>query len=246
MHFSSKALYALSLVALFCHGGLYGKVDAKSKRTPDYEIDEQFLSRQAKYNLERTLTNEQMQSQLMRLFEAARWSASCFNNQPWFFIYALHGTKEWNVLFNLISSFNQAWAKNAGALILIISRHNYERTDKLAATHSLDTGIAVSNMLLQASNSGIVAHPMEIFNYEKAQRDCAISKNYTVEVMIAVGEEASEEGGNKELAERDERVTHRKPVSEFAFEGHLPKHMKARVEKKSKAPRYQKRTPKKR
>src|SRR5436190_1142740 len=59
---------------------------------------------------------------LFPLFEAARWAPSSFNNQPWRFIYAQRGSAAWYTFFNLLVEANRLWAKNAGALILIISK----------------------------------------------------------------------------------------------------------------------------
>src|ERR1019366_3157647 len=51
------------------------------------------------------------------LFEAARWAASCFNEQPWRFVVA---TKEQPEQFDRVLAtlmpLNQAWAKTAYAL----------------------------------------------------------------------------------------------------------------------------------
>lgn len=135
-----------------------------------------------------------------------------------------------------LGPLNQRWVKNAGALILVLSSTTYERNGKAAVTHSFDTGLAVSHMLLQASNRGIPVHPMEVFDYDKARKDLVIKKGSTREAIIAVGEEAPEGRGSQKLAERDKRVSNRKNISEFAFEGHLPSTIKAHVKKKEASP----------
>jgi nitroreductase len=224
------SLFIMALTSTDC----CAKVDAKAKRNSDYPVDAQFLRRQSKYNLARAMSNEQMRSELMILFEAARWSASCFNNQPWRFIYALHGTKEWDTLNSIISPRNQQWVKNAGALVLVLSSTSYERNGKPAPTHSFDAGLAVSNFLLQASNNGLAAHPMEMHDYDKARKVLSIGKEYTIEAMIAVGEESTQ--SSNEYGTRDLQVSDRKPLSEIVFEGSLPGVKHAKKSPRTKAP----------
>jgi nitroreductase len=194
-----------------------------AQRQPDFEIDPQFTQRQSKYALHRTLSNDQMKEELMKLFEAARWAPSNHNNQPWVFIYALHGTPGWSTLISTISEKNQRWVKNAGALILVLSNKIYEKKAKPALSHSFDTGMAVANILLQASNNGLVAHPMETHDETTIRPLLGLRDTYAMEVLIAVGEEASAEHHElKELRERDMQVSGRKKIAEFVFENELP------------------------
>ncbi len=55
-------------------------------RRPDHEIDPIFVERHSP----RAFTGEAVpESELMRMVEAARWSPSGYNSQPWRFLYAL-------------------------------------------------------------------------------------------------------------------------------------------------------------
>ena len=56
------------------------------------------------------------------IIEAARWAPSASNLQPWRFFYALHGTPEFDTFLDLLVPGNQAWAKNAGALLILASK----------------------------------------------------------------------------------------------------------------------------
>lgn len=51
----------------------------------------------------RSMTGEGINDEdLMSLFEAARWTPSSHNNQPWRFVYAKRDTKLWEVFFNFL------------------------------------------------------------------------------------------------------------------------------------------------
>ncbi len=188
-------------------------------RTSEHSIEPLFLKRQSSYDLHRTLSESEMREKLNQLFAAFIWAPSSFNAQPGRLVYALHGTKDWDTFYDLLGPFNKEWAKNAGALILVLSRKNYEHTEKFCKTHSFDTGAAVENLLLQATAMGLVGHVMEGFDYEKARKKVKVPKGYAVEVMIAIGERASKKHSTKEFSQRDSSKAQRKKVAEFVCEG---------------------------
>ena len=54
---------------------------------------------------------------LHKLFEAARWASSCFNEQPWRFVIATKADPEqFARVLNVLVPQNQQWAKNAWVL----------------------------------------------------------------------------------------------------------------------------------
>lgn len=59
--------------------------------------------------------------ELMSLFEAAKWSPSHYNCQPWRFVYAKRGTQHWQKMFDLIWPLNQSWVKDAAVIGVIVS-----------------------------------------------------------------------------------------------------------------------------
>ena len=63
---------------------------------------------------------------LRSLFEAARWAASSYNAQPWYFIV---GTKDdpetYNRVLQSFVEFNQGWAKQAPVLALSVARTKF-------------------------------------------------------------------------------------------------------------------------
>ena len=129
----------------------------------------------------------------MILFEAARWAPSSYNNQPWRILYALRDTEQWGLFFDLLVEGNQVWAKNAGALLLFISKTTFDRNEKPSITHTYDTGAAWENLALQGSLKGYVVHGMQGFDYERARTTLNIPGVFQVEAMAAVGFPASPE-----------------------------------------------------
>jgi nitroreductase len=184
-------------------------------RTPTQEINPVFVNRWSP----RGMTGEELDDEeLMALFEAARWAPSSYNNQPWRFIYARRNTKSWNSLFDLLVEGNKAWAKDSAALVVLISRKNFEYNGKPLVTHQLDAGAAWENLALEACFRGIVTHGMEGFDYQRARQELDIPEDYDVMAMIAIGKKGLKEKLPGPLRDR-ESPTDRKPLTEITMEG---------------------------
>jgi len=163
---------------------------------------------------EERLTDEE----LMSLFEAARWAPSSYNGQPWRFIYARRGEKEWDPLFEVLVDFNKSWVKNADVLVLVISRNNFEHNEKPAPTAQFDTGSAWMSLALEAHSRNIVAHGMQGFDYEAIKKSLKIPDSYTVEAMVAIGKHGKKEDLSPELKVKEEPSL-RKPLKEIISKG---------------------------
>ena len=158
------------------------------------------------------------EDEVMTLFEAVRWAPSSYNAQHWRLLYATRDSAHWDRFFALLADGNRAWARNAGLLIVLVSRTRFERNDNPARTHSFDCGAAWQNLALQASAMGLVAHAMQGFDYDRARSELAVPEAYAVEAMIAVGRP----GEIEDLPEgpRGREVpTGRKAVAEFVRAG---------------------------
>ena len=184
-------------------------------REPEYPVNEIFLNRWSP----RAMSGEEIgENELMSLFEAAKWAPSSFNNQSWRFLYANRNGPDWGLFFDLLSEQNKTWAKNAAALIVIISKQTFDHNGKLSRTHTFDTGAAWENLALQGSINGFVVHGMQGFDYDKAKELLKIPDDFSVEAMAAVGRPGKKEGLPQALQER-ECPSVRKKLSEIVFKG---------------------------
>ncbi|MDP2853122.1 MAG: nitroreductase family protein [Smithellaceae bacterium] len=183
-------------------------------RKRENDVDELFISRWSP----RAMSGEEIdEATLLSLFEAARWAPSANNNQPWRFIYARRNTPHWETFFNLLAEGNQVWAKNAAALIVVISKTTFD-SGKPARTHTYDAGAAWVSLALQGSLKGLVVHGMQGFDYDKAKEVLQVPDDYSVEAMIAVGKKGKKEDLPGYLQER-EFPSSRKSIAEIAMEG---------------------------
>lgn len=185
------------------------------ERKAEHPVDPLFLRRHSP----RAMSGEALaKNELLPLFEAAKWAPSSYNNQPWRFLYALKNSLDWETFLNLLVKQNQAWCKNAGALVVVISKKTFDHNGKPALTHSFDAGAAWENLALQGTLKGLVVHGMQGFDYERAKAELSVPDDYQVEAMIAIGKPGRKDDLPPELQER-EVPTQRKKLSEIIFEG---------------------------
>jgi nitroreductase len=155
------------------------------------------------------------------LFEAARWAPSCFNDQPWRFVFAHRESSRWPAFFDLLVEGNRRWAQRAGVLIVVVSRETFARNGEPSRTHSFDAGAAWQNLALQGSAMGLVVHGMAGFDRDAARAVIELPVGYRVEAMIAVGKPGRAEELDERLRER-EVPSSRLAIEELAFEGRFP------------------------
>ncbi len=154
-----------------------------------------------------------------KLFEAARWAASSYNEQPWRFVYAHKGSEAYDKLMSAINPFNQAWAKSAPLLILGITRKDFSRNGKENRHAMYDLGAAVANMSLQATEEGIYFHQMAGFDPDQASQVFGIPNEYTPVVAIAAGYLGDAATLPENLREKEYAPQQRKKIDAFAFDG---------------------------
>lgn len=155
---------------------------------------------------------------LLRLFEAARWAPSCFNEQPWFFIVGCRSQgKTYDDLLECLIEFNQSWAASAPVLILNLARRNFARNGKANAHAWYDVGQAMGNLLVEATYQGLMVHQMAGFDSELARVKFKIPEEFEPVAAAALGYLGDSDvlpDGVEEKA-RDERE--RKLLETFVF-----------------------------
>lgn len=163
---------------------------------------------------------EMPQEDLDVIFEAAGWAPSAYNVQPWTFLYARRGDANWDLLLSQLVEFNQGWAKDASALVFIVS-DKYMRSDNGNSenhSHSFDAGAAWALAALQAQALGYHTHGMTGLKFGEAEAALGIPEDHRLEAAFVVGRMAGKEKLPEFLQEREVAST-RKPVSEIARPG---------------------------
>lgn len=190
-----------------------------NSRIAEHPIDALFLERWSP----RAFTSEAIsEAELMTLFEAGRWAPSAFNAQPWRFLYARRDTEPWPRFLGLLNAYNQSWAKNAAALVILLSKTTLLPTgaDKEvpSRTHSLDAGAAWASLALQATRLGWAAHGMAGFDVARTETELGVPADHRVEAAIAIGRPGDKSILPEALQAR-ERPSARLPLAQLIREG---------------------------
>ena len=128
------------------------------------------------------------EEKLISLFEAARWAPSAFNEQPWRFILGINGQDEnYQKIYDCLMTANQRWAKYAPVLVISLSRVISDVTNKPNRFAQYDTGMAVGNLLTQATAMGLMVHQMGGFSVTNVKKYFEIGDEYEVMAVMAIG-----------------------------------------------------------
>lgn len=153
------------------------------------------------------------------LFEAAKWAPSSNNSQPWRFIFATPEMPEYKVFLDLMVEANQVWAKTAPLLVLSLSQviSTYKnRTNRLA---HYETGMAVANLLLQATSMDLFVHQMAGYDHERAKEVLVIPSRYELAAMMAIGYKGDPAQLPEKVAAQEKRERTRMEISAFLVTG---------------------------
>ena len=157
---------------------------------------------------------------LLSCLEAARWAASSYNEQPWRFILAVReDAASFDTMVQCLVEANQAWAMNAGALIITVTRRTFSKNDKPNRVAEHDIGLAAGNLCVQAQSLGLHVHQMAGIDMTKCRLTYKIPDGYDPVTAIAIGYAADPAGfaGDEQLAERDKGARARMPLNEWVF-----------------------------
>ncbi|MDN3656144.1 nitroreductase family protein [Ferruginibacter paludis] len=156
------------------------------------------------------------------IIEAASWSFSALNEQPWRYVAAFRGTSLFDSFFDLLNAGNKNWNNNTSVLVLSVLSNIYSNDGTVNTYAMHDTGAANMLLTLQANSMGIYTHLMEGFSKEHAQKLLNQGDEIKPVVMIALGypdvaEKLDEPFKTRELSPRS-----RKDINEILLEPQLP------------------------
>ncbi len=158
--------------------------------------------------------------ELTQLFQAARWSPSAFNEQPWSFMVASRSQpKVFDQLLHCLNPGNQAWAKEAALLAIGIARRDLSSKPQANRHAHYDLGQAVAHLTFQATSLGIAVHQMAGFDVDKARSEYAIPEGHDPVVAIAIGRPGDSSALPEPARQKDAAPRARKLLSEFVFSG---------------------------
>ena len=158
---------------------------------------------------------------LRSLFEAARWAASSYNDQPWSYLVATSDDEQnYSKMLGVLMDMNALWAKQAPVLAISVARQNFKHNGAPNRVALHDVGAANAQLTMEATSRGLLVHQMAGFHLDKAREVFGIPAGWEPVSAIAIGYPGDPETLPEKLREPELALRTRKPLSEFVMSGH--------------------------
>lgn len=134
----------------------------------------------------RSLEPVKITKELIRdLARSAQLAPSCFNNQPWRFVFVY----EPETLKNMHAALSPGneWAQSASMIIAVFSKKEDDCIIRDREYYQFDSGMGVGFLILRTTELGLVAHPIAGFSPKKTREILGIPEEYQVITLIIVG-----------------------------------------------------------
>ena len=157
---------------------------------------------------------------LRTIFEAVRWAASSFNEQPWRFLVGRRGDPAYQKIFSSLGEFNQGWAGSAPVLILgaASTKFSHNGSDNVVALY--DLGAAAATLCYEATHLGLFTHQMGGYDRDVARRAFEIPQDYLLGAVIALGYQGEPSAlTHEQMLEQETAPRQRKGIHEFVLSG---------------------------
>jgi len=119
------------------------------------------------------------------LAECTQLSASCFNNQPWRYVF-VYNSEVLKDMHKVLSSGNE-WARDASMIIAVFSKKELDCMIRDREYYLFDIGMATGFLILRATELGLVAHPIAGYSPKKTREILGIPNDYNVITLVIVG-----------------------------------------------------------
>jgi nitroreductase len=156
-------------------------------------------------------------SLVLDLAQAASLAPSCFNNQPWRFVF-VREPEALDAVKGALSKGNK-WATAASMIVAVVSRVDLDCQVYGREYFLFDSGVATAFLILRATELGLVAHPIAGYSEKKARAAIGVPDDMRLITLVIVGKHADD---IKPLLSEDQADVEasrpaRKPLAEIAM-----------------------------
>jgi len=151
------------------------------------------------------------------LAENARLAASCFNNQPWRYVF-IYESEMLKRIHEALSPGNK-WARKGSMIIVVLGKKEDDCVIRDREYYQFDIGMATANLILRATELGLVAHPIAGYSPKKTREILGIPDDVNVITLIIVGKRSDKIDPvlSDKQVEAEKKRPERIPVSEFVY-----------------------------
>ena len=158
------------------------------------------------------------ETKLTAALEAARWSPSASNSQPWRFIVARRGTEEFGMVEATLLGLNTAWAGSASVLLVALTEVE-DDNGKARRWAQYDLGQAMAHFTVQAYADGLHLHQMGGFDADVLRRAFDLPSRLVPLSISAIGTLGSADSLVEPARAREVAPRERRPLAESLISG---------------------------
>lgn len=147
----------------------------------------------------------------------AQLFCSCFNNQPWRYVF-VYDPEMLKKMHEALSPGNE-WVHAASMIIAVFSKPEFDCIIKDRKYYLFDTGMATAALILRATELGLVAHPIAGFSPKKTKEILGIPDEMEVIALVNVGKHSDKTSpvlSEKQVRDEKQRPE-RLPLEKFIY-----------------------------
>ncbi len=156
---------------------------------------------------------------LLSLLEAVRWSASCYNEQPWSFVVGRKGDEAHAQMLSCLTPSNFEWVRHAPVLLLTVAKTHFDMNGRHNRHALHDLGLAMGNLSLQATADDLNLHQLAGFDHQRAATLFGLPERHEAVTLLALGYRGLPDALPDHLRAKEIAPQQRKEVRDFLFDG---------------------------
>ena len=151
------------------------------------------------------------------LAECVQITASCFNNQPWRYVF-VYDPEILKRMHEALSSGNE-WAQKASMIIVVLGKQEDDCVIRDRIYYRFDIGMATAAIILRATELGFVAHPIAGYSPKKTREILGIPEDVDVITLVIVGKHSDKIDPvlSDKQVEAEKKRPERIPIDDFVY-----------------------------
>jgi nitroreductase len=191
-------------------------VQDRKTAAPDHDIRPLFAERWSP----RAFADRPVEPEkLRRMLEAARWTMSSYNEQPWRYVVASrHEDPEtYEAILGSLAEGNQSWATHAPVLMLSFYKTTFSQNDRPNRSAKHDLGAASAALTFQATAMDLYVHQMAGIRKDVIRDTFEVPDDVEPMAGLAVGYLGDPEMLSDKMQRSEQSARSRKSLDDFAF-----------------------------
>ena len=156
---------------------------------------------------------------IRRLLEAARWTMSSYNEQPWRYVVASRDQdlEAYEALLQCLNEGNRSWAENAPVLMMSFFKKTFSHNGRENRCAPHDLGAASAALTFQATEMGLYVHQMAGINKGMVRKTYDLPDDVEPMAGLAIGYLGDPDMLSEEKARSERSARARKSIEDFTF-----------------------------